>query len=191
MNFIRIILLLILTKTTYKPPLKNPMETTSSLPFIFNQTHLQLPQDPSQSFSVLSYNILADVYTYKLLPKVPSEYLDFTQRSKMIVSLEIHSLLKSNQIAELEKFDAEIICLQELDHYADFYKSELERLGYETVYKQKNKRKDGSLIGFKNDLFELVKKTELDFDQGHKYEKNLDFQRGTVGIVAALKHVFS
>jgi mRNA deadenylase 3'-5' endonuclease subunit Ccr4 len=59
---------------------------------------------------------------------------------------------------------ADILCLQEVDHYDDFYEPFLSNIGYSTIYLQRPKRKDGCLIAYKKDNFELSAVEEIQFD---------------------------
>jgi len=90
---------------------------------------------------------------------------------------------------ELKKFSSDIICLQEVDHYEDFYRAELSYLGYDLVYQQKNKRKDGCVIGVKKELFERISTKTMDLDKGHKYEHKSEFIRGNIVLIATYRHV--
>ena len=58
---------------------------------------------------------------------------------------------------EIAQSDADLVCLQEVDHYADIYKPFLTRLGYE-FYTEWRKEDDACLLGFKKDKFEFIDK---------------------------------
>jgi len=92
-------------------------------------------------FTVLSFNVLADgCADIKQFPYIlQKEYLSFEYRSHQVGKM-------------LAALQADIICLQEVDHYADFYKEHLAGLGYATTF-----REDGgfwsNLIGYKCKAF--------------------------------------
>lgn len=64
----------------------------------------------SFQLKVLSYNILADCYSkYFMFKYVRHVYLNFKYRSVRIMQ-------------EIKSSEADIICLQEVDHLDDFYR---------------------------------------------------------------------
>lgn len=128
-----------------------------------------------KTFSILSYNVLADCYSSGMEKDVPQELLDFEYRSVIIGE-------------EFRKLNADIILLQELDHFEDFYKIELEKQGYGLVLAQRPERPDYAIVGYKKEIFDLVSEDFISFDKDHRYEKNLDFVRKNVAAVAVLKH---
>ncbi|KAF6038036.1 PDE12 [Bugula neritina] len=81
----------------------------------------------SQGFRVVTYNVLADVYTEsevsrtKLFSHCPASFIDYGYRKLLIAQ-------------ELLEYKADIICLQELDkkHYDNYYQPVLSRYGYES-----------------------------------------------------------
>jgi len=77
-----------------------------------------------------------------------------------------------------------------LDHYLDFYKKELTALGYKNVFLRKNNSKhDGCLIGVKRDRLDIMESVELDMNLNHEYEKEPDFQRGSVALLAKIRDI--
>ncbi|KAK9271080.1 hypothetical protein L1049_026669 [Liquidambar formosana] len=81
------------------------------------------------TFSVLSYNILSDLYARGgMYSYCPAWALAWEYRR--------HNLLQ-----EIIGYDADILCLQEVqsDHFENFFKPELTKCGYSVVYKKKTK----------------------------------------------------
>ena len=72
---------------------------------------------------IASYNLLAEVNTVGKESANPEIFHDWVYRAKRV-------------IRELDEQDYDdkpnIIFLQEVDHYTDFYKSELLRIGYDS-----------------------------------------------------------
>lgn len=123
------------------------METSSSVP----------------AFTVLSYNILADLYaTNEIYSYCPSWALAWSYR-------------RQNLLREMIDYRADIICLQEVqsDHFQDFFAPELEKHGYVAVYKKKTTDVytglvyaiDGCATFFRRARFSLVKKYEVEFNK--------------------------
>eukprot|EP00249_Psilotum_nudum_P023553 c28921_g1_i1 orf=356-2137(+) len=115
------------------------------------------------TFTVLSYNVLADLYaTSELYSYCPPWALSWSYR-------------RQNLLREISGYRADIICLQEVqsDHYLDFFAPELEKLGYTSVYKKKTAEVytgtvyaiDGCATFFRRDRFALVKKYEVEFNR--------------------------
>lgn len=59
---------------------------------------------------------------------------------------------------------ADVLCLQEVDHYVDFYEPLFEKLGYRSVYLQRKKRQDGCLIAYNSEKFVIHGVSEVQFD---------------------------
>ncbi|XP_059460704.1 carbon catabolite repressor protein 4 homolog 1-like [Corylus avellana] len=133
--------------------------------------HLQKPwnsnlKDESSNevvFSVLSYNILADLYatTGVEFTYCPTEALVWGYR-------------RQNLLREIIEYDADILCLQEVqsDHFENFFKPKLENCGYSVLYKKKKREIymakyviDGCAIFYRRDLFKAIKTYEVEFDQ--------------------------
>ena len=72
------------------------------------------------------------------------DYTDFKQRSKQIKQ-------------EISESNADLICIQEVDHYETVYKPFFKSLGYE-FYTEWREQNDCCLVGFKTEKFELVDK---------------------------------
>ncbi|KAM4075117.1 hypothetical protein ACJW30_10G145400 [Castanea mollissima] len=77
-------------------------------------------------FSVLSYNILADSLSINAVGYCPKWALAWEYRQE-------------NLLEEIIKYDADILCLQEVqcDHFENFFEPELKKLGYSVMYKKK------------------------------------------------------
>ncbi|KDO70844.1 hypothetical protein CISIN_1g0074092mg, partial [Citrus sinensis] len=79
------------------------------------------------TFSVLSYNILSDVYaTSESYSYCPSWALSWAYR-------------RQNLLREIIGYRADIVCLQEVqnDHFEEFFAPELDKHGYQALYKRK------------------------------------------------------
>ncbi|CAI5476195.1 unnamed protein product [Closterium sp. Yama58-4] len=114
-------------------------------------------------FTVLSYNVLADLYaTSEMYSYCPPWALSWAYR-------------KQNLLRELLGYRADIMCLQEVqsDHFEEFFGPELEKQGYASVFKKKTAEVytgtayaiDGCATFFRRDRFSLVKKYEVEFNK--------------------------
>ncbi|RLN18414.1 hypothetical protein C2845_PM02G14420 [Panicum miliaceum] len=127
--------------------------------------HLDLDSQTSSlgTFTVLSYNILADAYaTSDTYSYCPTWALSWTYR-------------RQNLLREIIGYHADIICLQEvqLNHFEDFFAPELDKHGYQALYKKRTTEVysgnpvaiDGCATFFRRDKFSHVKKYEVEFNK--------------------------
>lgn len=98
-----------------------------------------------KSFRLLSYNVLSD-YKTSFLHYTTTKNWDL--RSKCLLD-------------EINTYNTDIICLQDVDHYQDWWRPQLTVWGYDTVYKQRTQTKnfhyEGVMIAFRRDVFQLFK----------------------------------
>ncbi|XP_077211874.1 carbon catabolite repressor protein 4 homolog 1-like [Tasmannia lanceolata] len=117
----------------------------------------------SGTFTVLSYNILSEVYgTSDLYSYCPSWALSWAYR-------------RQNLLREIVGYHADILCLQEVqsDHFEEFFAPELDKHGYQALYKKKTAEVysgttyaiDGCATFFRRDRFSHVKKYEVEFNK--------------------------
>lgn len=111
------------------------------------------------TFTVLSYNILADAYaTSDSYSYCPSWALSWPYR-------------RQNLLREIVGYRADIVCLQEVqyDHFDEFFAPELDKHGYQALYKRKTSEVthtlDGCATFFRRDRFSHVKKYEVEFNK--------------------------
>ncbi|VAH15721.1 unnamed protein product [Triticum turgidum subsp. durum] len=127
--------------------------------------HLDMDSQSSSfgTFTVLSYNILADAYaTSDAYSYCPTWALSWTYR-------------RQNLMREIIGYHADIICLQEvqLNHFEDFFAPEFDKHGYQALYKKRTTEVyagvphaiDGCATFFRRDRFSHVKKYEVEFNK--------------------------
>lgn len=104
------------------------------------------------SFTVVTYNVLADRYaTSQKFPNCPSYALGWEYR-------------RPNLLKEILQCQPDIICLQEVqhNHFCNFFKPELAKLGYEGLFKEKKRGYftetiDGCATFYKVKEFDLIR----------------------------------
>jgi len=102
--------------------------------------------------TIFSYNILSDGSAKpNYFPKVNPNLLLWNNRRDKIIQQIISQ-------------DADIVCLQEVDHFRDYFLPTLGKLGYEGIYKQRTAKKDGCCIFFKRDKFYMLQEYCVDFN---------------------------
>ena len=75
----------------------------------------------STTFMVVSYNILAEFHMHDFYPYTEKHVLDFYYRGKII-------------LAQLEQFQADFVCLQEVERYEEYWLPKLADLGYSSTF---------------------------------------------------------
>jgi len=92
----------------------------------------------------MTWNALADSLADSF-PDVDKKYLTWEYRKGLIM-----------QVIEENSYD--IVCLQEVEHFNDFYQPEMEKLGYEGIFQSKfsedNVERDGVALMWKKSKFE-------------------------------------
>ncbi|MQM02583.1 hypothetical protein Taro_035354 [Colocasia esculenta] len=117
----------------------------------------------SETFTVLSYNILSDAYaTSETYSYCPPWALSWHYR-------------RQNLLREIIGYHADILCLQEVqsNHFEEFFAPELDKHGYQALYKKKTSEVyngnpstiDGCATFFRRDRFSHVKKYEVEFNK--------------------------
>ncbi|KZT42509.1 hypothetical protein SISSUDRAFT_980232 [Sistotremastrum suecicum HHB10207 ss-3] len=157
--------------------------------------------DPtSESFSLLSYNILCDrCATPNLYGYTPSWALSWEYRKGLILQ-------------EIQSYDADFLCLQEVDiaQYEDYFTLRLTAQEYEGVFWPKfrartmgeaeRRRVDGCAIFYKSSKYQLVEKQFLEFSQialqRPDFKKNDDMfnrvlTKDNIAVVATFEHRIS
>ncbi|KAF4368362.1 hypothetical protein F8388_019079 [Cannabis sativa] len=135
-----------------KPP------TTTITPKIPKFFPIQQTPSPTNShsvstFTLVSYNILAQAYVKSsYFPHSPSPCLRWKARSQAVLTV-------------LKNLGADFLCLQEVDEYESFYKANMEKNGYSSIYIQRSgQKRDGCGIFFKNDRAELILQENIDYN---------------------------
>jgi uncharacterized protein with PIN domain len=104
------------------------------------------PDQPHLDIRALTWNVLADCYSSD--------------------SREVWELERSKRIATvLRQFsDYDLLLLEEVDHYEDFYRPLLESLGFCCCYVQRPTKTDGCLICYRGSRFSALKVEEVHFN---------------------------
>lgn len=129
------------------------------------------------SISIATWNVLADAYAM-FQDGVALEHLVWEERRTKIEKCIVACC-------------ADILCLQEIDHYDDFYKEFLDHLQFQCIYIQRPNKDDGCLVAWKKDKFELAGHVCIDFDDIRHLISVADiaenYVKNNVGIIAKLR----
>eukprot|EP00818_Percolomonas_sp_WS_P001274 CAMPEP_0117440882 /NCGR_PEP_ID=MMETSP0759-20121206/3328_1 /TAXON_ID=63605 /ORGANISM="Percolomonas cosmopolitus, Strain WS" /LENGTH=541 /DNA_ID=CAMNT_0005232679 /DNA_START=6369 /DNA_END=7994 /DNA_ORIENTATION=- len=151
------------------------------------------PRPGSFQFTVMSYNVLAEMYASKqMVPHCPSHWLDFNFRRRTLVR-------------EILSHRPDVLCLQEVqaDHYDTFWYPELQQHGYNGLFKKKTKdvftgagkySMDGCATFYRTGLFDLVSSENIEFRdlamqrlQVHKNQNLTRMIKDNVALVLFLR----
>lgn len=115
----------------------------------------------SNGLRVISYNVLAEIYATRSM-------YSYAQQWTLLWNFRRRLILR-----ELDAFDADIICLQEVqaDHFEHFFYPQLKARGYEGSYKQKTRepmgvkgKVDGCALFFRVNRLKLKENYVFEFN---------------------------
>lgn len=141
---------------------KTTLKSTKKVKRIYDDVPIEFKtidpkDDPSNTFTVMSYNIMAYNFTkIEWFPYCSPDFLHPRYRAPRVLN-------------EIEKLNADVLCLQECDHdlFLEFYKINLEEMGYTTIYKiASTNRIVTNVIAFKSHLFRQENWELLDLNEG-------------------------
>ncbi|XP_046382649.1 protein angel homolog 2 isoform X2 [Ischnura elegans] len=118
----------------------------------------QKGEENSLPFTIMSYNVLSQL----LLESHPHLYYNHNQAA-LSWDWRSKALLK-----EIEGVSPDVLCLQEVQesHLQSFYNPELQKLGYQGIYKKRTGDKpDGVAIYYKESVFNLEEYSTVEFMQ--------------------------
>eukprot|EP01121_Diplochlamys_sp_Union-15-3_P022684 TRINITY_DN9733_c0_g2_i4.p1 TRINITY_DN9733_c0_g2~~TRINITY_DN9733_c0_g2_i4.p1 ORF type:complete len:179 (+),score=25.20 TRINITY_DN9733_c0_g2_i4:32-538(+) len=128
-----------------------------------------------KALTVLSYNVLASSSAIpKSYPYCKPEHLKFNIRGPKMIS-------------EIKTYDPDIICLQEVDNYKEFWYPKLNELGYSGNMILKVGKSDGCATFYKRDLYYVYQEEEINFNDAAKESKDKKLQTGNVGLITVLQ----
>lgn len=134
------------------------------------------PNAQAPELSVLTWNILADVY-------VRANSYEYCDPSALQWSNRKHRVIE-----HLIRLDADILCLQEVED-ATFFIERLNALGYDAVYAMRPKQKrDGCLTVWRRSLLRQVgTQTLVDFNQIGTALSLSSHERNNIGTINVLE----
>ncbi|KAK7206810.1 Endonuclease/exonuclease/phosphatase [Myxozyma melibiosi] len=108
---------------------------------------------------IMTYNVLGQALIRRKLFPTNGDILKWKLRSKVLLS-------------ELKFYDADVMCMQEVDlaHLEGFYYPELTKLGFDYLFHRGERKNHGLLICWKKALFSLVKSEVVDYDNDCGYD---------------------
>ncbi|KAF4036829.1 Endonuclease/Exonuclease/phosphatase family [Phytophthora infestans] len=152
-----------------------------------------LPRDgalteTSQKLLVMTYNVLAQCYVRStFFPYCESSELRWKNRSKKLEAVFASSLPVS----------PDVICLQEVDNYKEFWAGMMKKLGYEGIFIKKTSTKpDGVAVFWNEKMLKMKESVQVSLDLPNGDESDIDHElltrastRGSVGAIVHFKHL--
>ncbi|CCH41733.1 putative RNA exonuclease NGL3 [Wickerhamomyces ciferrii] len=159
------------------------VDTPADLRFI-SRPMLKIPRDENDkprgrkgvNVKIMTYNVLAQALIRRKLFPTSGNAVKWFKRSQVLLS-------------EFKHYNSDILLLQEVDHvqYNSFWKSEFEKLGYNSVFNRFGDKNHGVAIFFRENMFDVTDKMFINYD----IEKSGEIQPRTitrnVGLILALK----
>ena len=101
------------------------------------------PQPELPTIKIMSYNVLAQTLIRREIYPTNGKILKWSVRSQILLD-------------ELKHYNADILCLQEVDkvQYTSFWSSQFEKLGYGSKFYRYNTKNHGCVIVFRQLLFD-------------------------------------
>jgi mRNA deadenylase 3'-5' endonuclease subunit Ccr4 len=108
-------------------------------------------EQASLKLNIVTWNILADAYAGHSNNIAAPDYIRWHVRKEIIRSLLIQC-------------KPDILCLQECDHFEDFYRQVIHDMGLSSLYVPRPERTDGILVAFNPELFTIAHNETVYFD---------------------------
>lgn len=125
---------------------------------------------------IMTYNVLAQALIRRKLFPTSGNALKWSTRSQVLLS-------------ELKHYDADVLCLQELDYlqYGSFWKKLFEDLGYFSVFFRYQTKNHGVCIVFRKSLFFCKHRSFIDYDRESSGDVAPRTVTQNVGVLALLE----
>ena len=119
------------------------------------------------TLSVLSYHVLAQCHTHAQ-PYCSPHLLNWSRRRRA-------------QLDEILGYGADVVCLQDVDNYDEWWRPQLSVAGYDLVHKRRTTRRrpreDGVLIAWRRAAFQLFRSEDLELNAAAELPEIADAPR--------------
>lgn len=132
--------------------------------------------EESFKVKIMTYNVLAQALIRRKLFPTSGNALKWATRSQIL-------------LAEMKHYDADILCLQELDYiqYNSFWKSELSKLGYNSKFHRGGSKNHGVCIFYKESLFVFKHQSFIEYDKEESGDVPARTITQNVGLLACFE----
>ncbi|KAI9008756.1 Endonuclease/exonuclease/phosphatase [Phycomyces nitens] len=153
---------------------KNTQQTSGPL----KRSFLTVPQKTDQpkdacTISLMTYNILAQNLVKRELFPYSGDMLKWKTRRRMIIE-------------DIAQYKPDILCLQEVDFYEEYYQEAFDNIGYKTEFFKHPTKQHGCMIGYNPNVFEKKQYLAIEYDEDKLCPPTQ--QTGNVAQFMALEH---
>lgn len=177
---------------TYFQPRRQMLDVPKTTQSQFESVEPFSPLQPHDTFTIMSFNVLAQTLVRReLFPTSSQQALKWPYR-------------RENLLREISGYAADVLCLQEVDFFEEFWKPKLmldPKLGYGSGHwKKKNAKLDGVAVFWRKTQFSCVAKEDIEYDDycrqepyanGNQGSDLSELLRGNVATILALKRIDS
>jgi Fibronectin type III domain/Endonuclease/Exonuclease/phosphatase family len=100
-----------------------------------------------------SYNVLSDASCSKNRHSTTKNWI---------------AVRRTTLLREINSYNADIICLQDVDHFYEWWRPQLASLGYDSIYKQRTSlrspRVEGVVVAYRRGMFQLYKSVPIELN---------------------------
>ncbi|KAL0088942.1 Endonuclease/exonuclease/phosphatase [Phycomyces blakesleeanus] len=154
---------------------KQPQQTSGPLKRSFRAVpHKTDEAKDSCTISVMTYNILAQNLVKREIFPHSGDMLKWKTRRRMITE-------------DIAQYKPEIMCLQEVDYYEEYYQEAFDNIGYKTEFFKHPKKQHGCMIGYNPNVFEKKQYLTIEYDEDRLCPPTQ--QTGNIAQFIALEHV--
>ncbi|CAM9348528.1 unnamed protein product [Ectocarpus sp. 4 AP-2014] len=131
-----------------------------------------------QTVSVVSYNVLADSNSVRVRNCAPA-VTSWGRRREVLLK-------------EILSVRADVLCLQDVDYFHQWWSPQLTSAGYDSLFKQRTSRaamrREGVVIAWKRDVFDLFRSGEMELNRlgEHEEDRSLAGKAATSDNVALM-----
>lgn len=136
----------------------------------------QTPTGDGLEIKIMTYNLLAQALIRRKLFPTSGSALKWANRSQRLGS-------------EIQHYDADIVCLQELDYdqYNSHWKKEFGKMGYSSRFHRSGVKRHGVAILYKSSLFHFEHSHFIDYDKTDTPGIPASTQTQNIGLLVYLK----
>ncbi|ORZ07646.1 Endonuclease/exonuclease/phosphatase [Absidia repens] len=123
--------------------------------------------------TIMTYNVLAQTMCQRAIHPTAGDMLKWKTRRRMVME-------------EIGYYQPDLMCLQELDNYDEFYKDALAKLGYTTLFHRHETKRHGCVIAYRETMWKQIEYRTLDYDTDESCKPTQT--TGNIGQLVALAY---
>ena len=120
----------------------------------YQNVHVSKQVTDTRTITVLSYSVLCQEVA-KDLPYISHKVSNWLKRRERL-------------LREIFSFNADVMCLQDVDDFKEWWRPQLSQAGYDAVYRKRTThlrpRQEGVVVAYKRDTFQMFRSQELELN---------------------------